>query len=296
LGDSGIKAAERIARELEQQIFASQWQAGHFLGREDDLAREIGASRAIFREAIAIVEQEGLVECRRGQRGGLFVGAAARETRTAMVRNYLVLGSATPNEVHGRRAWLERMLCVAATEKLDPRECQPLRDLFRLPEDRSTASIVRHNSATLRKLLDLADLPALEIFCMAVIQANIEITVWHGATESDLGVFAGRAARLRCDLVEAVIGLDMHGIAQIQDAITGLYRGMGLRFPEPPRDLETATQRLTMLWTKFPAHDARRAKKPQVVARLIASRMAARGSRSWMNSPPSLPRRDRTMP
>src|SRR5690606_7729697 len=211
----GIKAAERIARELEQQIFASRWPAGHFLGREDEIARDFGASRAIFREAIAIVELEGLVECRRGQGGGLFVGSPALEARTSMMRNYLVLASNSIDQVRRRRVWLDKMLCAAVAENLDPRDVPEVRRIFRMPEDRSPPSLVGHSAAMLDKMTELANRPALDLFGKAVVQSTIELLVWHGAREADVGALAERTGRLRGEIMEAIIAFDSEGVVQL---------------------------------------------------------------------------------
>src|SRR4051812_21303097 len=83
------KLAEQVARRIEDRILAEGWIVGHPLGREADLAAREGVSRWTFREALRLLEQDGLVVSRRGSGGGLFVAAPMIDVISNGLANYL---------------------------------------------------------------------------------------------------------------------------------------------------------------------------------------------------------------
>ena len=69
------KGAELLADELRGRIIADGLQPGDRLASETELIDESGLSRGIVREALRLLEVEGLIRIRRGPRGGIEVAA-----------------------------------------------------------------------------------------------------------------------------------------------------------------------------------------------------------------------------
>src|SRR5690606_27239204 len=67
------KASDVLAERLRQMILSGQIQPGHQLPAERELVKETSLSRASVREALRILELEGLIETRRGRGGGSVV-------------------------------------------------------------------------------------------------------------------------------------------------------------------------------------------------------------------------------
>jgi DNA-binding FadR family transcriptional regulator len=67
------KAAELVSKELRNQIVRGVLKMGDSLTGEADLMARFGVSRPTLREAIRILESEGLVSISRGARGGASV-------------------------------------------------------------------------------------------------------------------------------------------------------------------------------------------------------------------------------
>src|SRR5581483_11642525 len=80
------KLAERLARELALAISRDVLPEGHALGSEAELARRLDASRWTVREALGILESEGLISVRRGRNGGIFVAAPSDATISTAIR------------------------------------------------------------------------------------------------------------------------------------------------------------------------------------------------------------------
>jgi DNA-binding FadR family transcriptional regulator len=69
------KMAEELAYRLESLVMERGWPVGTILGSEPELIERFGVSRAVFREAVRIVEHHGAARMRRGPNGGLVVTA-----------------------------------------------------------------------------------------------------------------------------------------------------------------------------------------------------------------------------
>jgi DNA-binding FadR family transcriptional regulator len=72
-GVAGHKRAEAVARDIVIRVVAERLEPGTLLGSEADLMAEHDVSRAVFREAVRLLEHHRLARMRRGPGGGLFV-------------------------------------------------------------------------------------------------------------------------------------------------------------------------------------------------------------------------------
>jgi DNA-binding FadR family transcriptional regulator len=74
-GSAGSKRAEALARELLGEVIAGKMPPGQLIGSEPDLVERFGVSRAVWREAVRILEHHQVAVMKRGPSGGLFVTA-----------------------------------------------------------------------------------------------------------------------------------------------------------------------------------------------------------------------------
>jgi DNA-binding FadR family transcriptional regulator len=101
------KAAEIVARTLRRKIVTGELRADDPLPPEDQLMAELRVARTTVREALRILESEGLLIVRRGAGGG----ARVRTPAVPMVARYIGLllqyEGATLADVHHARVMLE---------------------------------------------------------------------------------------------------------------------------------------------------------------------------------------------
>jgi DNA-binding FadR family transcriptional regulator len=83
------KLAEVLATNIGDEIAASGWQIGSVLGSETALLRRYRVSRAVFREAVRLLEYHSVAEMRRGRGGGLVVTKPQAQASIDTIALYL---------------------------------------------------------------------------------------------------------------------------------------------------------------------------------------------------------------
>ena len=82
---SARRTAEIVADELRRQIIDGELSDGDLLPRQEVLVDQFNVSLVSLREALRILENEGLVSVRRGNRGGAVVHAPAKASAAYMI-------------------------------------------------------------------------------------------------------------------------------------------------------------------------------------------------------------------
>jgi len=112
------KLAAQVAARIEADIRVARWPVGTVLGSESELRARYGVSRAVFREAIRLVEHYEVAVMRPGPSGGLVVKAPdARPLTTAMVI-YLEHVGATAADILEARLLLEPLAARLAARRM----------------------------------------------------------------------------------------------------------------------------------------------------------------------------------
>ncbi|HUF98284.1 MAG TPA: GntR family transcriptional regulator [Ilumatobacter sp.] len=85
LPSSGVPTT--VSRQLSEAIHLGLLAPGEQLPSENDLASQLGVSTASLREALSVLREQGLVETRRGRRGGTFVCGPSETSAARLHRN-----------------------------------------------------------------------------------------------------------------------------------------------------------------------------------------------------------------
>ena len=83
------KLAEKVASRIIADIRARGWPVGEVLGSETELLERYGVSRAVFREAVRLLEHQRIARMRRGPGGGLVIEAPSVESVVEAMAIYL---------------------------------------------------------------------------------------------------------------------------------------------------------------------------------------------------------------
>ena len=109
--DTTLKKAEILADQIEQTIVGQRWEPGDLFGSEMELIARYGVSRAVFREAVRLLEHHGLAEMRRGLHGGLFIRQPDPQPVAKAMAVYLDFEKVEPRQLEDARLAIE-LFCV----------------------------------------------------------------------------------------------------------------------------------------------------------------------------------------
>src|SRR6202046_2432527 len=125
--DSNAKRAAKVADLIIEDVMALGWPVGEVLGSEADLLEQYQVSRAVFREAVRLLEHEQVARTRRGPGGGLVIAEPSMGAVTDAVVLYLHRMDARLDEIFEARIILEEIACQLASERTDENDLAQLR-------------------------------------------------------------------------------------------------------------------------------------------------------------------------
>ena len=121
------KLAAIVAARIQRDVISLGWPVGHVLGVESELLTRYNVSRAVFREAIRLLEHMGVAATRRGPAGGLVITAPSSQAVVQAVLVYLTYTGVTVGEVMEARIAIERTVAGLAAERADDDQIEQMR-------------------------------------------------------------------------------------------------------------------------------------------------------------------------
>jgi len=115
------RVAEIVASRLRDDILSGRLKEGDILPSQESLFTEFGVGPPALREAIHILEVDGLVSVRRGNMGGAVVNLPSAERTAHMISMVLQSRSSTPADVSGALMHLEPIcagMCAARNDRM----------------------------------------------------------------------------------------------------------------------------------------------------------------------------------
>lgn len=114
------RVAELVASRLRDDILTGRLKEGDVLPSQEALFAEFGVSPPAVREAIHILEADGLISVRRGNVGGAVVHLPSAERTAQMISMVLQTRAATPGDVSEALLHLEPIcagMCAARADR-----------------------------------------------------------------------------------------------------------------------------------------------------------------------------------
>ena len=118
------KAARIVADALRERILTKQVETGSHLPTAEELLTEFGVSRATLREALNVLESEGLVRLRRGPGGGAIVSAPDGLAITRSLDSLLRFEGTTVEQVMEVRLVVDPLAARLAARYGEPAEIE----------------------------------------------------------------------------------------------------------------------------------------------------------------------------
>ncbi len=114
------RKAHRIALDhIEHSILTGAYDVGAKLPPERDLAQELGVSRGAVREAIRVLQAQGILESQPGPGRGTRIIAGQTEALGRLFRLHVALSSTTSADLTETRVALERSTAALAARHWD---------------------------------------------------------------------------------------------------------------------------------------------------------------------------------
>jgi len=134
-----LKKAEIVADQIEQTIVGQRWEPGELFGSEMELIARYGVSRAVFREAVRLLEHHGLAEMRRGLHGGLFIRQPDPAPVAKAMAVYLDFEKVEPRQLEDARLAIELFCAERVAARISEDEVGELRAYLAVEATKTSA-------------------------------------------------------------------------------------------------------------------------------------------------------------
>jgi DNA-binding FadR family transcriptional regulator len=197
----GSKLASVVADRVIADITRRGWAAGSIVGSEQELLDRYGVSRAVFREAVRLLEHLHVARMRRGPGGGLVVMEPTVDSVIDAVSVYLFYVGAEIDEVFEARLALEEVAAELAPERLDEQQIAALRDLV----DQEAKGTIADHRALHNLVGSVSGNPALTFFVDLLNRASLLYLPVAGTMRKET---IAQSAHAHAAIVDAILAGD----------------------------------------------------------------------------------------
>lgn len=121
-------ASAEIVAQIRERLFDGQLKPGDFVGTERTLAVEFGVSRLTMRDALRILEANGIVEVKVGKSGGVRVAQPRPDRFADALAVQFALSGITHSEIFEAQMAVETQAVRAAARVMETDDFQALED------------------------------------------------------------------------------------------------------------------------------------------------------------------------
>jgi DNA-binding FadR family transcriptional regulator len=125
----GLHAYEVVLKHIEAGILAGTHRPGDQLPPERDLAVQLAVSRSAVREAMRVLQTQGLITSSTGPGRGTRIAPARGDALARIFQLHLSLSDAGTSDLTETRVALERSSAALAAQRATPRSLRRLRAL-----------------------------------------------------------------------------------------------------------------------------------------------------------------------
>jgi DNA-binding FadR family transcriptional regulator len=203
------KLAARVARAIEDDVIAAGWPVGSVIGSETELIERYKVSRAVFREAVRIVEHHQVAMMRRGRSGGLRVIAPSAQAAVGAAVVYLESTGTTVDDLLHVRSLLEPLAAAEAAKHASEAEIQKLRDATEHETEVPDDALVPAAYGDLHIMLaQVSGNPVLQLFVEVLSQLTDRYAKVRRVTKADRAASVRAVDRTHRAIVDAVVAGD----------------------------------------------------------------------------------------
>jgi GntR family transcriptional repressor for pyruvate dehydrogenase complex len=231
-----LRLADAVAAELEQLIVRGDYSVGDRLPPERVLAEQFGVGRSSMREALKVVEADGLLQINHGV--GVFVASNQKRPRTPG-GDLRIIDHATVPELFEVRRTLEGEAAALAALRITSREAEELEQLVaasadpRLSADEFVALDAEMHTAIFAATKNRILLQIYEIYrplFLTYSQRVLELPEWRETAQAEheqivRAIVAHRRREARAATLKHLRGVEARVVEHLaHDAVTSEYR------------------------------------------------------------------------
>ncbi|MBI4483303.1 MAG: FadR family transcriptional regulator [Acidobacteria bacterium] len=125
-----VRVSEEIAQQIREAVFRGRLRTGDKLPAERELVQQFRVSRVSVREALRMLQQEGLLVIKQGSVGGAYVASPDSKPVTDSLVNMMRLGKFTIEQITEVRSILEPRIAFLAAERGSEEELKQLKKIL----------------------------------------------------------------------------------------------------------------------------------------------------------------------
>lgn len=199
----------RVADAIKDWVVDQNLQRGDRLPGEADLMAKFGMAKGTIREAMRILEAQGLVETRTGPGGGSFVGEVTADRAKALLANYFYFKDLSIADIYQLRRVLEPELAASLAGRLTEAQITDLTAVVaQYSEPASTAEEERdQHVASLafhRKLAEFSDNALLAFVVSFMARILTDLTVYRRLYDPPNRELYEKGVAYQTDLIAAL--------------------------------------------------------------------------------------------
>jgi len=141
------RAPQQIIQQIRNAILEGELKPGDRLASEAKLVEKFAVSKATLREALRALEYQGLIEIRKGAKGGAFVAEVDMEITKESLINFLHFKNLSIHHISAIRKNLEPYAAQVAARTISDKDLERLKNILILCRE----ELNNNNSAVLRK-------------------------------------------------------------------------------------------------------------------------------------------------
>lgn len=174
----------QVADQIKRWVVERDLRKGDKLPNEAEMIAQFGVSKGTVREAMRILEAQGLIVTKTGPGGGSSVGEVSKDRAMSLLGNYFYFKHLSLSDIYEMRKLLEPALVAKLAGTLDEGTLQELRDMAhqhpepaRTPEEEKE----QHISSLLfhARLADAADNELLGFMISFMARILSDLTVYR---------------------------------------------------------------------------------------------------------------------
>ncbi len=199
----------QVADQIKDWVVERDLKQGAKLPNEAEMIALFRVSKGTVREAMRILEAQGLIVTRTGPGGGSFVGEVSLERAKSLLANYFYFQDLSVSDIYQMRKVVEPELAASLAGRLSPEQIAELRSLaeqYPTPAQSPEEEREQH-IASLRfhaKLAEFAHNPLMAFMVSFMARILTDLTVYRRLYEPHNLELWARGRRHQIDLVDAL--------------------------------------------------------------------------------------------